>query len=426
MTEIRVAVFAHSHPALSKGGAEIIAQRSFLQLGQVCAHSSLFAVAQNGSYRGGSVFARDERIVEYDRNEFLIHVQDYDGFLGTTDDWQLLEEIANICREKEINVFHIHHFFKLGINAGAYLRSRFPNAAFVFTLHEYLSVCYQNGQMIKRNSRLLCDRASPIDCHLCFPEHSKEEFQLRASQFVQMFSVFHAITSPSKFLADRISAAGLTDNVRVVRNGTSGFENTNTSHTSKASLRRKFAFFGQTTPFKGLDVYLRSAVALLDQHGSIASFSIFGCDAESVRSMPGCLDLISALEKWSGNIFFRGVYDPRRVITLMQEFGWIVVPSIWWENSPVVIQEAFLAGRPVLCSGIGGMKEAVTDEHDGLHFRPNDPSDLAEKFERCLTDAELWPRLQAAVKPPRTVDRMNADYIEIYREIHRSLSGSAA
>ena len=37
-----------------------------------------------------------------------------------------------------------------------------------------------------------------------------------------------------------------------------------------------------------------------------------------------------------------------------------------------MIQEAFQQRRPVICSDIGGMAEAVTDGHDGLHFRTGD------------------------------------------------------
>ena len=60
----------------------------------------------------------------------------------------------------------------------------------------------------------------------------------------------------------------------------------------------------------------------------------------------------------------------------MAEIDWVVVPSIWWENSPLVIQEAFLHGRPVICSDIGGMAEKVEHEVNGLHFRVGDHAAL--------------------------------------------------
>ena len=60
----------------------------------------------------------------------------------------------------------------------------------------------------------------------------------------------------------------------------------------------------------------------------------------------------------------------------MAEVDWVVVPSIWWENAPLVIQEAFRHRRPVICGDIGGMAEMVRDGVDGLHApveRPRRP-----------------------------------------------------
>ena len=67
---------------------------------------------------------------------------------------------------------------------------------------------------------------------------------------------------------------------------------------------------------------------------------------------------------------------------IMADVEWVVVPSIWWENSPLVIQEAFAHGRPVICSDIGGMAEKVADGVSGLHFRVNDPVSLADTIRR--------------------------------------------
>ena len=64
----------------------------------------------------------------------------------------------------------------------------------------------------------------------------------------------------------------------------------------------------------------------------------------------------------------------------MATVDWIVMPSIWWENSPVVIQEASCIGRPPIVSDIGGMAEKVRDGVDGLHFRAGSPEDLADRL----------------------------------------------
>jgi glycosyltransferase involved in cell wall biosynthesis len=68
----------------------------------------------------------------------------------------------------------------------------------------------------------------------------------------------------------------------------------------------------------------------------------------------------------------------------MRSVDWVVVPSTWWENSPLVIQEARVTGTPILASNIGGMAEKVRDGVDGLHFLAGSPLDLASKIEAIV------------------------------------------
>ena len=67
----------------------------------------------------------------------------------------------------------------------------------------------------------------------------------------------------------------------------------------------------------------------------------------------------------------------------------IVVPSIWAENSPLVIHEALQAGVPVITADYGGMAEYVGHEQNGLLFNHRDPSSLAQQMQR-LVDAPEW------------------------------------
>ena len=69
------------------------------------------------------------------------------------------------------------------------------------------------------------------------------------------------------------------------------------------------------------------------------------------------------------------------VARVLSNLDVLVVPSIWPENSPLVIREAFLAGVPVVASRIGGIPETVTDGVNGLLFTPGDAADL--RRQRC-------------------------------------------
>jgi glycosyltransferase involved in cell wall biosynthesis len=101
----------------------------------------------------------------------------------------------------------------------------------------------------------------------------------------------------------------------------------------------------------------------------------------------------------------------------MESVDWVVVPSIWWENSPLVIQEAFLYGRPVICSDIGGMAEKVTDGKNGLHFRTGDPASLAQVIQRAVSSPALWDELRLGVPRVYTLNEQVSRLTKLYREL---------
>ena len=90
-----------------------------------------------------------------------------------------------------------------------------------------------------------------------------------------------------------------------------------------------------------------------------------------------------------------GSYKSADLPALMREVDWTIVPSTWWENAPVVIQESFFHGRPIITSDIGGMAEKVRDGIDGLHFRAGNAESLAEAMAGAIRERALWDRLRS-------------------------------
>jgi glycosyltransferase involved in cell wall biosynthesis len=92
---------------------------------------------------------------------------------------------------------------------------------------------------------------------------------------------------------------------------------------------------------------------------------------------------------------------------------WVLVQSVWWENDPLVIQEAFLARRPVLCSDIGGMAEAVPHGIAGYHVPVGDPAAWADAMAAVLRrdgPPPVW-----TFPPPRDMDACVRAYRREYR-----------
>jgi GT2 family glycosyltransferase/glycosyltransferase involved in cell wall biosynthesis len=112
-----------------------------------------------------------------------------------------------------------------------------------------------------------------------------------------------------------------------------------------------------------------------------------------------------------------GSLPHQRVPAALATLDALVVPSIWPENSPMVIQEAFLAGTPVIASRIGGIPEIVADGENGLLFEPGNVDDLRRTIVRLVREPDLLERLCAGIRPARTIEADAAFTREMYDRV---------
>jgi GT2 family glycosyltransferase/glycosyltransferase involved in cell wall biosynthesis len=106
-----------------------------------------------------------------------------------------------------------------------------------------------------------------------------------------------------------------------------------------------------------------------------------------------------------------------RVPSLLASLDVLALPSIWIENSPFVIKEAFAAGVPVVASNLGGMAELVHDGQDGLLFSPGDAADLRRVILRLLDEPSLLPALRSGIPHVRTIDEDAAWTQQLYEDV---------
>lgn len=371
MAEARpaICIVAHAHPAFSKGGGETAAWREFTTLRAAGHRAVLVAAAEMGPAAPGG------RLLRHGPDEHL-----YDPH-GMTEDrlfWSDLaarEALLALLVAQPVQVFHFHHLWRVGLDLVAALMEARPDARFVVTLHEMLAICAHHGQMIRTRGRELCHGFAPALCANCFPEHTPRHFALRRATWLTLLNRFDGAIYPSEFIRTRFREWGFAAREETVLENFLGEDLAAAPRPpAEPGLGQHFAFFGQPTPFKGLDVLIRGfALALAREPGLF--LSLHGCEREEVLRLFPALE--EALESAGPAIFFAGRYDSSDVLGLMRLSGWVVVPSIWWENSPVVIQEARRAGVPLIVSDIGGMAEKVRPGLDGLHFRRGNAPDLA-------------------------------------------------
>jgi glycosyltransferase involved in cell wall biosynthesis len=112
-----------------------------------------------------------------------------------------------------------------------------------------------------------------------------------------------------------------------------------------------------------------------------------------------------------------GPYEAEELSQLMAGIDWVVMGSIWWENSPLVIQEAFKFGRPVICPDIGGMVEKVRHGKGGLNYRARDSASLADSIRKAIETPDLYEHLQNSLPEYSAVYRIAGDHVMLYAQL---------
>jgi glycosyltransferase involved in cell wall biosynthesis len=147
------------------------------------------------------------------------------------------------------------------------------------------------------------------------------------------------------------------------------------------------ALVGALYPRKGHAVLLE-AVALLTGRGlrPTCLFAGSGPEGDSLMARAASLG-VERQARWLGRL--------DDVAPVLAAADLVAVPSLA-EGLGVAALEAMAAGRPVVASAVGGLRETVRHEGEGLLVPPGDPAELADALARCLTDAGLRQTLGAA------------------------------
>ena len=393
---------------------------------------------------------------EYQKEYFLTH-SIFDGletyainhtfrlcnsFVDTYQDDKIDAIFGRLLDKIKPDIVHIHHLLFLSIGIVHEIKKR--GIPIVYTLHDYWLLCYR-GQLIKGdmsscngNSTELC--SSCLKYLLRINKYSMRLYKyLRAYmpsfvlRFLKEFCLIvpHAKAShepenrrkgieaicsridlfiaPSKFIKNKFIEYGLpAQKITFSPNGSDG-SNFITFPKSRPNVLR-FAYMGTLLPTKGIDILIKAFRELEDSN---VELSIYGELRSYIgfESYPGLLKKIVGRDK---RIKFKGRYAHHDVGKIFADVDVLVVPSIWPENSPMVIQEAFESKNPVIASNIGGIPELVRDGVNGLLFKSGDVSDLRQKLKYVTDNPELLQKWRKNIPKVKDIEDNARELEEIY------------
>ena len=324
------------------------------------------------------------------------------------------------------------------------------NIPVVLTLTDFWFIC-PRVNLLKGDGSLCDGQTTPWDCLKCklwdagiyhglssiFSESINEKMLTWASQhsninrvrglrgmaldmehrkvyLSKMLQMADCVTAPSTILGDIINASNPTQNIKVIY---SGHDLTwmKTLPPKKPSNLLRIAYIGQIIPIKGVHVLLSAFRAV--GFGNQAELLIFG-DHNKDRAYFQRLGETSVGHE--AVVKFNGPFSHENLGTILSEIDVLVVPSLWYENNPRVIQEAYASKTPVIASNVGGISEFVKNEVNGLLFERGDVDALARQLRRFVDEPGLLEKLKTGIPNVKSIDEEVHELEQIYQELFQS------
>lgn len=181
--------------------------------------------------------------------------------------------------------------------------------------------------------------------------------------------------------------------------------------TTSPTLR--IGFIGTLFEHKGPDLLIKAFQSLPDNTDAI--LKIYGDLEQFPEYGKKLLSLVNDSE--SSKIAFCGTFPNAELGSVLQNLDVLVVPSRWYENTPLVIQSALATKTPLIVTNLGGMAEIVKHEFNGLLFELNDVNSLKDQLLKIIKNRQFLKSLRDNISDERTVEQMVDDIVTIYDSV---------
>jgi len=220
------------------------------------------------------------------------------------------------------------------------------------------------------------------------------------------------VICPSRFLQDVFIQSGVNPSRLVFARQGVDFTGEDAPRRRDGDGKLRIGYMGQLAKHKGVAV-LFQAFQHVKSGDLLPELYVYG----DLKQSPKYVSRLNRLRAGNERIILAGRYERHIVWQVLAELDVIVVPSLWYENSPNTILEALAAKVPVVASNLGGMAELVKHEVNGLLFTVSDADDLANQLQWLVDDVELLPRLRAGIGPVKSVEQEMLELVQIYQQV---------
>jgi len=337
---------------------------------------------------------------------------------------QLQAALQTILRQELPDIVHVQHL--MGMPMGLVDLLVDANIPYVVTLHDYWYACV-NAQLLTNTDQTICEGPDSlaINCGQCAVARTGREgamwlapaisplMQYRKARLRTVLEKARYVIAPTNFVRQTyINLRVQSDNMVVIRHGIDlpdeAYWATRSKHTLPNGDRPLLVgYVGSIGWQKGVHVLIEAVNELppgsvqVTIYGDLTTFPEYAAQLLEMIQLP--------------DIKLAGPVSREHFWMAVAELDVVILPTLWFETSSLVLDEAFAAGIPVVASQIGVLNEKVEDGINGRLFSVGDAIALRDILVDILEDPGLLDRWRAGIPAVRTVDEHVREIEELYQ-----------
>ncbi|MGB9844830.1 glycosyltransferase family 4 protein [Methanothermobacter tenebrarum] len=370
---MKICYISNLYPPMVLGGAEIVVEKIATEMAR--RGHEIIIITSNDKNKPQTM-ANNIKIYRLPLNIYPI-INFHKQNLTRRILWHLIDlininaykKIKEILEKEAPDIVHIHNY--KGLSTLSFKLVKDLNMPLVFTAHDYSTICIRSNLLNGKDQ--ICE---------------EQNFPCKIYNQIQRLLIDKKpdiVTAPSKFVLKKFESKGLfKDSKKIVLPNPIELKDENNKKTYDTI---DILFVGSLSKHKGPHILIK---AFQKVKGENLRLHIVGKGPyfEEMRK----------LARDDKRVIFHGFLRGKRLMDMYRMANVTVVPSIWYDNSPMVVYESFICSTPVVASGIGGVPELVRDGYNGFLFEPGNVDELANILNEISENPKILRKLEKGAR----------------------------